>query len=143
MTSERIARQVCAKRLKDPDNAGLADCMYQGADHGVSIADAPLGRFSHQKGERPSSFGSSFCGVGSLFAALPKSNTHRVNLLTQRLPGSAVQAQARPWPVVGPSDGVRYVDFCEKVSLADFVVMAANAVIKSTREPLRWKTGIV
>lgn len=53
--------------LSDPDNAGLADCMYQGADHGVSIADA-------------------------------------------------------------------YVDFCEKVSLADFVVMAANAVIKSTRE---------
>eukprot|EP00913_Durusdinium_trenchii_P028556 g26783.t1 len=43
-------------------------------------------------------------------------------------------AHPRPWPVVGPSDGVRYVDFCEKVSLADFVVMAANAVIKSTRE---------
>ena len=30
----------------------------------------------------------------------------------------------------------RYVDICETVSLADFFVIAANAVIKSTREQL-------
>ena len=29
-------------RSQDPDNGGLADCMYVGADLGVSIADVPL-----------------------------------------------------------------------------------------------------